>query len=417
MDGLIGQRAEPSDRALRDALDQGLAPGPRLGNRLVPALALAAAVAGLLAWRLPWGGAGDGQAVAPAPVAVLTARAAPGDIPVSLSGLGTVTPLATITVRTQISGLLTQIGFTEGQMVHQGDFLAQIDPRPYQAALDQALGQLAHDQALLAGARKDLARYQQLIRQNSIARQLVDTSTYLVQQDEGTVRVDQALVDTARLNLSYCRIVSPIDGRVGLRLVDAGNFVQTTNAGGIVVVTQMQPMSVIFTLPEDDLPQLHAQLHAQQHAGATLPVAAYDRSDTTRLAVGALQTFDNLIDPATGTVRLRAVFPNTDDALFPSQFVNARLLLKTLRGALVVPGAAVQTGANGSYVYVVRADHTVVLRPVRLGPADGDRVSVLAGLAPGERVVVDGGDRLRDGAAVTLASAPADPAPTPAAAP
>jgi len=410
MDGLIGRRpAAAGERTLRDALDQGTAPEARHGSRLLPGLALAAAVLGLLAWRLPWGGAGDGQTAAEAPAAVRTAPVVQGDIPIALSGLGTVTPLATITVRTQISGLLTQIGFTEGQIVHRGDFLAQIDPRPYQVALDQALGQLAHDQAVLDGARKDLARYQQLLRQNSIARQQVDTSTYLVQQDEGTVRVDQALVDSARLNLSYCRIVSPIDGRAGLRLVDAGNYVQTTNAGGIVVVTQMQPMSVIFTLPEDDLPRLHAQLQA----GATLKVAAYDRSDTALLAGGALQTIDNQIDPATGTVRLRAVFANADDALFPAQFVNARLLLQTLRGVLVVPGGAVQAGAMGSYVYVVHADRTVSLRPVRLGPAAGDRVAVLSGLAAGEQVVVDGGDRLRDGAAVTLADAPVRAAAAP----
>ncbi|MGK9232955.1 MdtA/MuxA family multidrug efflux RND transporter periplasmic adaptor subunit [Inquilinus limosus] len=322
-----------------------------------------------------------------------------GDIWITLDALGTVTPLATVTVRTQIAGQLVEVGFQEGQMVKKGDFLAQVDPRPYQVALEQDEGQLARDQAALAQAQADLARDQQMLKQNAVSRQQVDDQAFLVQQDQGTVQSDQAQIDAQKLNLQYARITAPIDGRVGLRQVDPGNYVQTSDTSGIVVITQLQPISVVFSLPEDDLPQIQARLRA----GAGLPVIAFDRSGTTQIATGTLSTLDNQIDTTTGTVRLRAAFDNADGALFPNQFVNARLLVDTLHDAVTVPVAAVQNGAPGAFVYLVDAGGTVSVRPIQTGPAEGGMVSVQDGLQPGDRVVVDGTDRLRDGAHVTVA--------------
>ena len=321
-----------------------------------------------------------------------------GDMPVTLDALGTVTALSTVTVKTQISGKLTEVGFTEGQSVKKGDFLAQIDPRPYQAALDQAQGQLARDEALLAAAKIDLARYEKLMTQDSIARQQVDTQRALVLQDEAIVRSDKANVENAALNLNYCRIVSLSDGRVGLRLVDPGNYLQAGDPNGVVIITQMQPISVIFTLPQDTIPQFLRKLRA----GETLSVLAFNRSNTTQLAAGALTTLDNQIDVTTGTVRLRATFPNDDESLFPNQFVNIKLVVDTLRDATLVPSAAIQIGAPGPYVYVANADSTVSVRPIKVGPSGGERVAVLEGLAPGDNVVVDGVDRLRDGAKIRV---------------
>jgi multidrug efflux system membrane fusion protein len=304
-----------------------------------------------------------------------------------------------VTVKTQINGQLTEVAFKEGQLVNKGDFLAQIDPRPYQVALAQAEGQLAKDQALLKNAELDLARYKTLVAQNSIARQTLDTQVSTVQQNRGTVQADQALVDTQKLNLTYCRIVSPVGGRVGLRQVDPGNYVQTSDASGIVVITQLQPISVIFTLPEDDLPAVLRRIHA----GAALAVTAFDRTGTTRLDSGSLETVDNQIDTSTGTVKLRAVFNNPEQILFPNQFVNIKLLVDTLHGATTVPSAAIQRGAPGTFVYVVKPDDTVAAQPVSLGPSDNRRVAVTNGLAPGQAVVTDGADRLKDGAKVRLA--------------
>jgi len=321
-----------------------------------------------------------------------------GDMPVTLDALGTVTALSTVTVKTQISGKLTEVGFTEGQSVKKGDFLAQIDPRPYQAALDQAQGQLARDEALLAAAKIDLARYEKLMTQDSIARQQVDTQRALVLQDEAIVRSDKANVENAALNLNYCRIVSLSDGRVGLRLVDPGNYLQAGDPNGVVIITQMQPISVIFTLPQDTIPQFLRKLRA----GETLSVLAFNRSNTTQLAAGALTTLDNQIDVTTGTVRLRATFPNDDESLFPNQFVNIKLVVDTLRDATLVPSAAIQIGAPGPYVYVANADSTVSVRPIKVGPSGGERVAVLEGLTPGDNVVVDGVDRLRDGAKIRV---------------
>ncbi len=360
---------------------------------------------GFLAWREIWptlspsSAPAKGAAGPPQPVG--TATAVSGNVRVIVAALGTVTPLATVTVKTQLAGQLQQIGFTEGQLVHKGDFLAQIDPRPYQAALEQDQGQLAKDQALLKQAQVDLVRYQTLLRQDSIARQQADDQVYLVQQDQGAILSDQAQIDTQKLNLTYCRIVAPVDGRVGLRQVDAGNYVQTSDTNGIVVITQLQPISVIFSIAEDNLPAVLKQTHA----GAKLPVTAYDRANTVKLATGELATLDNEIDTTTGTVKLRANFPNTDESLFPNQFVNARLLVDTLRSVVTVPVAAIQRGAPGTYVYQVGADSTVAVKPVKLGVTDGDTVQIVSGLAVGDKVVVDGADRLRGGVHVTAKDA------------
>jgi membrane fusion protein, multidrug efflux system len=338
-----------------------------------------------------------GRNQGPAPVAVATVQK--GDMPVTLTGLGTVTPLATVTVKTQINGYLTAVAFQEGQMVKKGDFLAQIDPRPYQVALEQAEGQLAKDQALLKNAQLDLQRYNTLVAQNSIAKQTRDTQVSLVAQDQAAIKTDQAQVDAQKLNLVYAHIVSPVTGRVGLRQVDAGNYVQTSDPNGIVVVTQLQPISVIFTLPEDNLPAVMKQVHA----GTTLSVTAYERTGTTELGKGRLETVDNQIDTTTGTVKLRAIFDNEQQILFPNQFVNIQLLVDTLHDSDIVPRAAIQHGAPGAFVYVVKPDQTVAVQKVKVGPADGQNIAVLDGLQPGEKVVVDGSDRLREGAKVTVA--------------
>jgi membrane fusion protein, multidrug efflux system len=343
------------------------------------------------------GGRFGGQAAMP----VVAAAAAKGDMPVVLNELGTVTPLATVTVKTQIAGQLQQVAFQEGQMVKAGDFLAQIDPRPFQVALEQAEGTLAKDQATLDNANVDLIRYQKLYKQDSVAQQTLDTQVSLVHQLEGTVKTDKGLVDSSKLNLVYCHIVAPVTGRVGLRQVDQGNYVQTSDANGIVLITQLQPISVIFTLPEDNLPDLMKRLKTE----SGLQVTAYDRTQTTKLAVGKLDTVDNNIDTTTGTVKIRALFDNPDSMLFPSQFVNAALQLDVLHDAILVPVSAVQRGAPGTFVYVVKPDNTVTVRVVTLGPGNSDKVSVSKGLEVGELVVVDGADKLREGAAVSLPEA------------
>jgi membrane fusion protein, multidrug efflux system len=342
-----------------------------------------------------------GRTSAATAVPVVADTAQKGDIDITLNGLGTVTPLATVTVRTQINGQLTEVGYTEGQPVKKGDFLAQIDPRPYQAALEQAEGTMARDQGLLDQARMDLKRYETLAKTNAVPRQQYEDQIYLVKQNEGSVKTDQAAIDTQKLNLAYCHIVSPVTGRVGLRLVDPGNYVQTSDASGLVVVTQLQPITVIFTVAEDYVPQIQKRLHAN----ATLPATAFDRSGTIKLATGALMTLDNQIDPTTGTLKLKAQFPNEDDSLFPNQFVNIQLLVDVLHDATIVPTSAIQRGAPGTFVYLLNADNTVSVRPVELGPSREDRVAVKSGLAPGDRVVVDGADKLREGAKVVLRDA------------
>jgi multidrug efflux system membrane fusion protein len=337
-----------------------------------------------------------------APMAVNVAKAESGDMPVILNALGTVTPLATVTVRTQINGQLQQVGFTEGQVVKKGDFLAQIDPRPYQAALEQAEGTVAKDQALLKNAQLDLARYQKLVAEDSIAHQQADTQAALVRQYQGQIVTDRAAVDSARVNLNYCHIESPTNGRVGLRQVDQGNYVTPSDTNGIVVVTQLQPISVIFTLPEDNV----LQVIKPMHAGATLETEAYNRGSTTKLATGKLTNVDNQIDTATGTFKLRAEFPNEDESLFPNQFVNIQLLVDTLHDQTIVPTASIQHGAPGTFVYVVNADSTVSVRPVKLGVGQGERQAIASGISAGDTVVTDGVDQLHDGAKVTLPGAP-----------
>jgi membrane fusion protein, multidrug efflux system len=327
------------------------------------------------------------------------ASAALGDVRVVLNELGTVTPLATVTVQTQINGQLTEVGFTEGQLVKKGDFLAQIDARPYEYLKEQYEGQLARDRGLLAQAQMDQKRYETLAQQNSIARQQSEDQVFIVQQYAGSVKQDQGLVDAQALNIAYCRIVSPITGRVGLRLVDPGNYVQTSNTGGIAVITQLQPISVVFSLPEDDLPEIAPQFAA----GATLLVTAYDRANLRQLAVGKVSAIDNQIDTTTGTVKVRAQFDNENNTLYPNQFVNVRLLVKTLQNAVTVPTSAIQRGAPGTYVYVINADNTVSVRQVSTGPVDGNITAINSGLSAGERVVVDGTDRLRDGVKVIIA--------------
>jgi len=350
-----------------------------------------------------------GRFTSTGPMPVGTAKVEQGDMPVTMFALGTVTPLAMVTVKTQINGQLTQVAFGEGQTVAKGDFLAQIDPRPYQVALEQAQGQLAKDNALLKNAEVDLARYKTLVAQNSIARQTLDTQVYLVEQDRGTVQTDQAQVDTQLLNLTYCHIIAPVAGRVGLRQVDPGNYVQTSDANGIVVLTQVQPMSVIFTLPEDNLQAVLKRVHD----GATLQAVAFDRSGATKIDTGQLATIDNQIDTTTGTVKLRATFDNSAQNLFPNQFVNIQLLVNTLQKAAIAPEAAIQRGAPGTFVYLVKPDNTVTAQPVTLGPSDNQKVAVLKGLSPGQVVVIDGADRLKEGATVTLAQPAAAGAGTP----
>jgi multidrug efflux system membrane fusion protein len=341
------------------------------------------------------------------PMPVVTAVAEKGNVDIVFKALGTVTPLNTVTVKTQISGQIVRIDFKEGQRVQKGDLLAEIDSRPYLLQLDQSEGQLLRDQALLKTAQQDLARYRTLAAQDSIAGQQLDTQEQLVRQFEGVVKTDQAQVDNAKLNIMYCHIVAPVGGRVGLRQVDEGNYAQNSDANGIVVITQTQPISVVFTLPEDNLQPILRRLHD----GATLSAVAYDRSQTNKLASGVLTTIDNQMNTATGTFRLRAEFPNDDESLFPNQFVNVQLLADTVSDATVIPTAAVQRGSPGTFVFVLKPDETVSVRPIKLGVSQGERVAVTSGLEPGEQVVVDGADKLRDNAKVSVHDPRSEQAP------
>jgi multidrug efflux system membrane fusion protein len=363
-------------------------------------LIVAVVIIGGLVWWQRSGTTSDAKAggdPASRPVMVTTAVAHQGDIGISLNALGTVTPVYTVTVTSRVQGEITQVYYHEGQMVRKGDPLVEIDPRPYQAALTQVEGQLAHDQAVLTEAKIDLERYQQALSRNAIAKQQVDDQQQVVLQDEGTVKNDQGQLANAKVNLEYTHITAPIAGRVGLRLVDPGNIVQANSTTALVVITQLQPITVIFSIAEDSLSQIQQQLRK----GKTLAVDAFDREASTKLATGKLLTLDNVIDPTTGTLKLKAIFPNSDNALFPSQFVNVKLLVDTLHDVTLIPTPAIQRNAQGAFVYVIKSDQTASMRTITLGTTDGS-VTAVQGLEPQEVVAVNGFDKLLDGAKVTI---------------
>src|SRR6266852_4348055 len=335
------------------------------------------------------GGPGMGNFVVP----VVVATAQRGDLPVYFNGIGTVTAFNTVTVRSRVDGQLISIAFKEGQFVHQGDLLAQIDPRPFQVQLEQALGQLAKDQAQRKDAEVNFERFKLLFKEGVIPQQQLDTQGALVGQVDGAITSDQSQIDNAKLQLTYSRITAPISGRIGLRLVDAGNIVHASDTNGLLVITQLQPIAVIFSLPQDQLPQVNAKLHA----GVQLAVDAYDRDDTAKIASGKLETIDNQIDITTGTYKLKSVFTNADNALFPNQFVNVHLLVDTKHNLTIVPAAAIQRGPQGTYVYAADTDNTAKIRIVTVAQTTGDSVGLSAGLNAGDRVVIDGLDKLQDG--------------------
>jgi membrane fusion protein, multidrug efflux system len=383
-------------------------PSPRRWLFLLSLICLAAAGTYMLVSRAPNAHDGTKKASPSPPVAVVTQAARKSDISVYLTGIGTVTPLNTVIVRSRVDGQLMEVLYREGQSVARGQLLARIDPRPFQVLLTQAEGQMARDQAQLSNARVDLQRYRTLWAQNSIPRQQLDTQEALVRQYQAAVRSDQGQVDSARLQLTYSRITAPCDGRVGLRLVDAGNIVHASDTGGLVVITRMQPMTVVFTIPEDSLPLLMDRMRG----GRKLAVDAFDREQKRLLATGSLLTLDNQIDPGTGTVKLKAIFPNKGNELFPNQFVNARLLVDVRQDTITVPSAAIHNGPKGTFVYLVTGNRTVELRPVEKGESEGGKTAITRGLAIGEQVVVDGAERLREGSRVQVkqpGQAPAAP--------
>jgi membrane fusion protein, multidrug efflux system len=332
----------------------------------------------------------------PTPVVAVSARAE--DVGVYLSGLGSVTPLNTVNVRSRVDGQLMELNFQEGQHIAKGDLLAVIDPRPFQVQLTQAEGQMTRDKEQLNNARTDLQRYKQLWRLDSIPRQQLESQEALVRQLEGTVKVDQGQIESAKLQLTYSRINAPISGRVGLRIIDPGNMIHANDVNGVVVITQLQPIAVVFTVPEDSL----SRILPKMKSGARLAVEVYDREQKQQLSTGTLSSIDNQIDPTTGTVKLKAVFPNKNDELFPNQFVNARLLIETLPNAIVVPGTAIQRGAQGTFVYRVSSENTVSVHPVSVGPTKNGDITIASGLSAGDKVVVDGAERLREGSKVEV---------------
>jgi multidrug efflux system membrane fusion protein len=328
---------------------------------------------------------------------VVAARAQKGNIGVYYTGLGAVTPIYTVEVKSRVDGQLMKVLYKEGDIVHQGEPLLEIDPRPYQVQLEQAEGQLVKDQALLDNAKIDLARYQTLLTQNAVPEQQLTTQKSLVAQFEGNIKTDQAAIDSAKLNLVYCHITAPITGRIGLRLVDPGNIIHATDTNALLVITQIHPISVIFTLAEDQLPVVLQKMRA----GQRLRVDAYDRDWKAKLAEGWLTTLDNQIDQTTGTLKLRATFANENDALFPNQFVNARLLVEEKQGVTLLPTASIQRNSQTTYVWVVKPDSTVTVRPVTVGTTEGDHAEIASGISPGEVVVMTGVDKLQEGSKVT----------------
>jgi membrane fusion protein, multidrug efflux system len=332
------------------------------------------------------------------PMPVSVGKVGTADVPVVIEGLGTVTPLATVQIRPEVTGYLVRIDFQEGQIVKAGDVLAQIDPRPYQAALDSAQGQLQKDQATLAGAVIDLARYKRELQEDAVAAQTYTDQIATVHEDQAAVAADKATIETAQLNLNFTRMTSPVTGLVGLRQVDIGNLLQANQTQQVVTVTQMQPMSVLFSVPENDL----SQVFAQMHQGEKLVVQAWDRSGQQLIATGTLASVDNQINVSTGTLNMRAMFDNKDLELYPDEFVNIKLVVTTLKDQIVVPGSAVENGPSSNFVYTLNPDHTVTMRTVVTGPTDGDQIAIMKGLTAGETVVTDGADQLRDGAQVLL---------------
>ena len=347
----------------------------------------------------PGGAGGYGQNGAPSfnpivPVVVATAQH--GDVPIYFTGLGTVTAFNTVTVHSRVDGQLVSVAFKEGQFIHQGDVLAQIDPRPFQVVLEQAEGALAKDQAQRKDAETNFERFKLLFNEGVIPKQQLDTQQAQVGQFDGAIKTDQAMIDSAKLQLSFTHITAPISGRIGLRLVDAGNMVHATDAGGLLVITQLQPISVVFSLPQDQLPQVVAKLRA----GGQLPVMAYDRDDTAKIASGTLASIDNQIDTTTGTYKLKAVFSNDNNILFPNQFVNVHLLVDTKRNLTVVPVTAIQRGPQGTYVYAVERNNVAKIHTVTVAQSTNENAGLSSGLNPGDTVVIDGQDKLQDGSQV-----------------
>jgi multidrug efflux system membrane fusion protein len=387
-------------------LSNSRAPRPKTGRRWLVWLVLLGLGVGAYILYEKWQ-AKQTAAVKQAPAGggvtpVVVAPAKSGEISVFLNGLGSVTPFNTVTVKSRVDGQLIRVAFKEGEFAKQGDLLAEIDPRPFEVQLAQAEAQLAKDQATLNNAKVDLARFQMLASKGVIPAQQLDTQAAVVRSDDAVIKADDAQIDNAKLQIVYCIIKAPISGRIGLRLVDAGNMVHASDTNGLVVITQVQPITVLFTIPEDNLRDVVAKLRA----GQQLPVDAYDRSGQTRIATGKLITLDNQIDPTTGTSRLKAVFDNKDNSLYPNQFVNARLLVDVKKNQILVPAVAIQRGPQGTFVYVVKQDNTADVRQVKVGTTEGTTSSIESGLSEGEQVVIDGVDKLRAGSRVSTSSGP-----------